>query len=42
MENIQTLFVIIAVVCLFGSVPLLGALMPRDDKRFLKSKAAKK
>ena len=31
MENIQTLFVIIAVVCLFGSVPLLGALMPRDD-----------
>ena len=31
MENIQTLFVIIAVICFFGLVPLLGALMPRDD-----------
>ena len=31
MENIQTLFVIIGVVCLFGCVPLLGAVMPRDD-----------
>ncbi len=31
MENIQTLFVIIAVICFFGFVPLLGALLPRDD-----------
>ena len=31
MESIQTLFIIIAVICGFGLVPLLGALLPRDD-----------
>ncbi len=31
MENIQTLFTIVIVVCGLGFVPLLGALLPRDD-----------
>ncbi len=31
MENIQTLFIIVIVICAFGCVPLLGALLPRDD-----------
>lgn len=30
MENIQTLLVITLVVIGFGSVPLLGALLPQD------------
>ncbi len=31
MTSISTLFVIVIVIGLFGCVPLLGALLPRDD-----------
>lgn len=32
MESIQTLIIITIVIVCFGMVPLLGALLPRDDE----------
>lgn len=32
MESIQTLIVITLIIVSFGMVPLLGALLPRDDE----------